>query len=62
MLQGAKAIALIQGRDFVTPDDIKIVAPSVLNHRIIISAEAEMQGYTVNRIVATLVDNVEVPK
>jgi len=33
-----------------------------LNHRIIISAEAEMQGYTVNRIVATLVDNVEVPK
>ena len=62
MLQTSKAIALINGRDFVTPDDIKIVAPSVLNHRIIISAEAEMQGYTVNRIVATLVDNVEVPK
>lgn len=62
MLQASKAIALIYGRDFVTPDDIKIVAPTVLNHRIIISAEAEMQGYTAPKIVTTLVDNVEVPK
>lgn len=62
MLQSSKAIALINGRDFVTPDDIKMVAPAVLNHRIIISAEAEMQGYTASKIVATLVDNVEVPK
>lgn len=62
MLQASKAIALIYGRDFVTPDDIKIVAPAVLDHRIIISAEAEMQGYTAAKIVATLVNNVEVPK
>ena len=62
MLQASKAIALINGRDFVTPDDIKIVAPAVLNHRILISAEAEMQGYTAPKIVATLVNNVEVPK
>lgn len=62
MLQASKAIALIYGRDFVTPDDIKIVAPAVLDHRIIISAEAEMQGYTASKIVATLVNNVEVPK
>ena len=62
MLLASKAVALIYGRDFVTPDDIKIVAPAVLNHRIIISAEAEMQGYTAPKIVATLIDNVEVPK
>lgn len=62
MLQASKAIALIYGRDFVTPDDIKMVAPAVLDHRIIISAEAEMQGYTASKIVATLVNNVEVPK
>ena len=62
MLQTSKAIALINGRDFVTPDDVKIVAPAVLDHRIIISAEAEMQGYTASKIVATLVNNVEVPK
>jgi len=62
MLQASKAIALIYGRDFVTPDDIKIVAPAVLDHRIIISAEAEMQGYTPSKIVAMLINNVEVPK
>ena len=62
MLQTSKAIALINGRDFVTPDDVKMVAPAVLDHRIIISAEAEMQGYTASKIVATLVNNVEVPK
>ena len=62
MLQASKAIALIYGRDFVTPDDIKMVAPAVLDHRILISAEAEMQGYTPSKIVATLVNNVEVPK
>lgn len=62
MLQTSKAIALINGRDFVTPDDIKMVAPAVLNHRIIISAEAEMQGYTAPKTVATLINNVEVPK
>lgn len=62
ILQASKAIALIYGRDFVTPDDIKIVAPAVLDHRIIISAEAEMQGYTASKIVATLLNNVEVPK
>ena len=62
MLQTSKAIALINGRDFVTPDDIKIVAPAVLDHRIIITAEAEMQGYTASKIVATLINNVEVPK
>ncbi len=62
MLQASKAIALIYGRDFVTPDDIKMVAPAVLDHRILISAEAEMQGYTASKIAATLVNNVEVPK
>ena len=62
MLLASKAVALSYGRDFVTPDDIKLVAPAVLNHRIIISAEAEMQGYTAPKIVATLIDNVEVPK
>ena len=62
MLQASKAIALIYGRDYVTPDDIKMVAPAVLDHRILISAEAEMQGYTASKIVTTLVNNVEVPK
>ncbi|MBR6284524.1 MAG: MoxR family ATPase [Muribaculaceae bacterium] len=62
MLQCSKAYALLQGRDFVTPDDIKTVTPSVLQHRIMLNAEAEMQGHTVTKLVQTLIDKVEVPK
>ena len=62
ILQASKAMALLSGRDFVTPDDIKDVTPSVLQHRIIITAEAEMQGYNVAKIVGNLIDKVEVPK
>lgn len=62
MLQASKAMALLNGRDFVTPDDIKIVTPSVLQHRIMITAEAEMQGYNVTKIVNELIEKVEVPK
>jgi MoxR-like ATPase len=62
MLRASKACALLQGRDFVTPDDIKYVAPSVLQHRLILSAEAEMEGQNTARIVQTLLQQVEVPK
>ncbi|MBQ7691076.1 MAG: MoxR family ATPase [Muribaculaceae bacterium] len=62
MLQCSKAYALLQGRDFVTPDDIKAVTPSVLQHRVMLTAEAEMQGYTVAKLVQNLIDKVEVPK
>lgn len=43
MMQASKAYALLQGRDFVTPEDIKFVAPYVLQHRLILTAEAEME-------------------
>ena len=62
MLKASKAHALLEGRDFVTPEDIKRVAPAVLRHRLILSAEAEMEGYNAPRIVETLIDQVEVPK
>ena len=44
ILKAAKAMAVVRGRDFVTPDDIKDVAYPVLNHRIILSHEREMEG------------------
>lgn len=44
MMQASKAYALLQGRDFVTPEDIKFVAPYVLQHRLILTAEAEMEA------------------
>ncbi len=62
MLQASKAYALLQGRDFVTPDDIKTVTPSILQHRIMLNAEAEMQGFTPISVVQTLINKVEVPK
>ena len=62
MLRCAKAYALLQGRDFVTPDDIKQVTPSVLRHRLALTAEAEMEGLTPAKVAVRLVEKVEVPK
>lgn len=60
LLQSAKAHALLQGRDFVTPDDVRFLAPHVLAHRITLTAEAELNGLTVNQLVAQILDSVAV--
>ena len=62
LLQSSKAMALLQGREFVTPEDIKRVAPLVLQHRLILTAEAEMEGHTPLKIIQRLIEKVEVPK
>jgi MoxR-like ATPase len=62
IMQASRAYALLQGRDFVSPDDIKQVAPAVLCHRIILTAEAEMEELTPQRVVLQLIEKVEVPK
>jgi MoxR-like ATPase len=62
ILKSAKAYALLQGRDFLTPDDVKTVTPAVLQHRLVLTAEAEMEGYTPQKVARRLIDKVEVPK
>jgi MoxR-like ATPase len=62
ILQSAKAYAMLDGRDFVIPDDIKTVTPYVLQHRLVLTAEAEMEGYTAAKVAMKLIDKVEVPK
>ena len=62
LLQSSKAFALLQGRDFVTPEDIKFITPSVLHHRLILTGEAEMEGHTPMKVVQRLIEKVEVPK
>ena len=62
LLQASKAYALLQGRDFVMPDDVRHVAPSIMQHRIILTAEAEMEGITPQRAITRLIEKVEVPK
>lgn len=62
LLQSSKAYALLQGRDFITPEDIKFVAPYVLQHRLILTAEAEMEGFSPIKVTQRLIDKVEVPQ
>ncbi len=62
LLRASKAYACLQGRDFVTPEDVKFVAPYVLQHRIVLTAEAEMEGWSDVKAVRRLIDKVEVPQ
>ncbi len=57
----AKAWALLNGRSYVIPDDVKAIGPDVLRHRIIPSYEAEAQGKTTDQLVRTVFDHVPVP-
>lgn len=62
ILNTAKAIATLRGRDFVTPEDIKQVALPVLRHRIVLSPEKEMEGIEPDEVVKQIIDKVEVPR
>ncbi|MFZ5444173.1 MAG: AAA family ATPase [Myxococcota bacterium] len=62
LLAAAKARAALLQRDFVTPDEVKAVAPSVLNHRLILKAEAEVEGATVDQVIARILEQVQVPR
>ncbi|MCP4437363.1 MAG: MoxR family ATPase [Aureispira sp.] len=62
IMQTSKAVAAIHGRDFVTPDDIQFVAYPVLNHRIILTPEREMEGMEVADVVKDIIAKVEVPR
>jgi len=61
-MKTSKAIAAMRGREFVTPDDIKFVAYPVLNHRIILSPEREMEGAETEAVIKEIIDKVEVPR
>lgn len=61
-LTAAKAFAAINARDFITPDDIKYVAPFVLHHRVILTPEKEMEGIAPIEIVRQVIETVEVPR
>ncbi len=62
ILTASKAMAAMQGRDFVTPDDIRIVAVPVLQHRVMLTPEKEMEGATARDVVMQLIQQVEVPR
>ncbi|MCF6307402.1 MAG: MoxR family ATPase [Flavobacteriaceae bacterium] len=62
IMNSSKAYAAIQGRDFVTPDDIKKVASPVLRHRIIVSPEREMEGFTADKVIQQIIESLEIPR
>lgn len=62
ILIGAKAYAAVQGRDFITPEDIKFIALPVLRHRVILTPDKEMEGITSDEVIKQIVDKIEVPR
>lgn len=62
VMNASKAMAAIQGRDFVTPDDIINVVLPVLRHRIILSPEKEMEGISENEVIRQIINGLEIPR
>ncbi len=61
-LTAAKAFAAISGRDFVIPEDVKKALVPVLNHRVILTPEREMEGMTTENVVTMIMESVEIPR
>jgi MoxR-like ATPase len=61
LVKVAKAQALLQGRTYISPHDVKTIAHDVLRHRILVSYEAEAQGKTTDHVIAQILENVPVP-
>jgi MoxR-like ATPase len=62
VVNAAKALAAIKGRDFVTPDDIVWIAPAVLRHRIMLTPDKEMEGVSPDDIIKQIIQKIEVPR
>ncbi len=62
LMQTAKGLALLQGRDFVTPDDIQLLAFPVLRHRLMLNTDADLEGLTVEKVIKEIISQIEVPK
>ncbi|KOY52660.1 AAA family ATPase [Polaribacter dokdonensis] len=62
ILNASKVFAAIEGRDFVTPEDIKKATVPVLQHRVIVTPEREMEGLTSKQIIEQIIETVEIPR
>jgi MoxR-like ATPase len=62
ILNAAKANAAINGRDFVTPDDIKRCTKAVLKHRLVLTPEREMEAFTVEKVIDQILETIEIPR
>ncbi|MEX6687419.1 MoxR family ATPase [Danxiaibacter flavus] len=62
LMNASKAIAALNGRDFVIPDDVVFVAPSVLRHRLLLAPEKEMEGITTDEVIQQIIHSIEIPR
>jgi MoxR-like ATPase len=62
LFRASRAAAVLEGRDYVTPDDVKGIAPAVLRHRIMLAPELEVEGRTADDVLAALLARVRVPE
>ncbi|WP_077038074.1 MoxR family ATPase [Pelomonas sp. KK5] len=62
LLRAARAMALIRGRDFVTPDDVAAQALAVLRHRVTLAPDAQLEGREVDELLAAAMESVEAPR
>lgn len=62
LLMASKALAAIRGRDFVTPEDIKVVSLPALRHRLILTPEREMEGADIDETIVQIIDKIEIPR
>jgi len=62
LIRCARGRALLQGRSFVLPDDVKAVAQDVLSHRLTLSAESELEGHSARRVIENILKKTEAPK
>lgn len=62
IMKASKAIAAMNGRNFVTPDDIHFVAYPVLNHRIILTPDKELEGYDSESVIKSIIETIDVPR
>ena len=62
IMNASKAIAAMQGRDFVTPEDILDVVAPILRHRIILAPDKEMEGVTEDEVIKQIVQSMEIPR
>ena len=62
LMQGARTLAAFQGRDYAIPDDVAEIALPALRHRVVLTAEAEVEGRNVDQVLSDLIRTVEVPR
>ena len=62
LMQGARTLAAFNGRDYAVPDDVVQIALPALRHRVVLSAEAEVEGHSVDELLTELIRTIEVPR